>query len=183
MRPDSLLIDTDAFLAIRSLSVLREMQSAQALRGVIVMCQYAALHELCSTGAEVTALEVSGHLTVKKVDRRTPADRLYRQLKATGVDKGEAEAIAWAASMPEPDRPLFISADGGARAAATKQSIRAGDVLDLVVLLVENSVLLKETARAKLAPWADPEQQQGRPRDMLPFDFDKAFELRRRKGI
>ncbi|MEO5728293.1 MAG: hypothetical protein ABIV93_14950 [Byssovorax sp.] len=55
--------------------------------------------------------------------------------------------------------------------------------MDLVVPLVENSVLLKETARAKLAPWADPEQQQGRPRDMLPFDFDKAFELRRRKGI
>jgi len=117
------------------------------------------------------------------VERRTPADRLYRQLKDTGVDKGEAEAIAWAASLPEPDRPLFISADRGARVAAAKQQVRAGDVLDLVVLLVENCVLLKETARAKLAPWADREQQLGRPRDLLPFDFDKAFELRCRREI
>lgn len=182
MRRDSLLIDTDAFLALRSLSVLREMQAAQVLTGVIVMCQYAALHELCDISAEIAAFKLSGHLSVKEVERRTPADRLYRQLKDTGVDKGEAEAIAWAASLPEADRPLFISVDRRARVAAVKQDVRAGDVMDRVVLLVEDGVLLKETARAKLAPWADREQQRGRPSDLLPFDFDKAFELRRRRG-
>ncbi len=179
MRRNSLLIDTDALLSVRSLSVLREMHAAPAPSGVLVMGQYAARHELCDIASEINALEVSGHLSVQAVERRTPADRLYRQLKDAGVDKGEAEAIAWAALMPEPDRPTFISVDVRARAAAIKHGVRAGDVLDLVVLFVQRAVLSRDTARAKLAPWADREQQLGRPRDLLPFDFDKAFELRR----
>src|SRR4051812_32626669 len=112
MRPDSILLDTDAFLAVRSLSVLREMQASPALQGALVMCQFAARHELCSIEAEVRALETAGCLSVRAVERRTLADALYRRLKEGGVDKGEAEAIAWAVSLPMPDSLIFISVDG-----------------------------------------------------------------------
>ncbi|MEP7124687.1 MAG: hypothetical protein ABJE95_27410 [Byssovorax sp.] len=163
--------------------MLREMQAVEMLRGVVVMCEFAARHELNDIDADIKALESNGYLTVKSVERRTPADSLYRKLKETGVDKGEAEAIAWAATLPDSDRPIFISADRAARVAAAKQSVREGDVLDLVVLLVESGALSKETARTKLAPWADREQQLGRPRDLLPFEFEAAFARRRSKWI
>jgi predicted nucleic acid-binding protein len=179
MPPESIVIDADAFLAIRTLSLLDVIAASPAMRGVLVMTEVVARHDLSPLGSLIRQAEAAGWLVVRAVRRRTPEDAVYRRLKRAGVHKGEAEAIAWSASRASESRPVLVSNDRDARKTATDERVRSGDVMDLVVLLVEAGVVPRAVAREKLGPWVDPEQQLGRPKDLTPFDFERAYGLRR----
>jgi len=61
----------------------------------------------------------------------------FRRLKGQGHDRGEAEAIAWAAQLPRDQRPLFISVDKRARDGAKENGVPVGDILDLMIEAVD----------------------------------------------
>jgi predicted nucleic acid-binding protein len=174
------LLDADAFLAVRKLSLLEAMIAAGTWNVRMRMAQYAARHELGSIDGELRALEAQGRLSVHGVERRSDADHLYRQLVRDGVDKGEAEAVGWAVHFGS-DELVFVSVDHRARDVAGRHRILAADVMDLCVLLVDRAEVPADLLREKLSPWLDREQQLGRPRDLVPFDFDEAYQKRCRR--
>jgi hypothetical protein len=178
--PLELLLDADAFLALRKLSLLEAMTAAGAGRMRMRMAEYTARHELSTIDQLLRALEAQGRLSVHGIVRRTDADRLYRALVRDGADKGEAEAVAWAVQFGS-EELVFVAVDHGARKVAGRHNILAADVMDLCVLLVEGAHVSADLVRSKLSPWLDREQQVGRPHDLAPFDFDDAYEKRRHR--
>jgi hypothetical protein len=61
---------------------------------------------------------------------------------------------------------------------ARRNRIPAADVMDLGVLLIDRADVSVDRVREKLSPWLDREQQLGRPGDLVPFDFDEAYQKR-----
>jgi hypothetical protein len=157
--PD-LLIDSDAFLCVRGLSLLTMLVGRST---PFSMADYARRHELSSIDLELSALEARHVLTVRVVLARTPEHATFRRLTKTGTHKGEAEAIAWAISNA-PDA-VFVSHDAGARRTAAAERIFAVDVLGLAVLLVANHGFPEVEVREKLAPWEDNRHSFGCPND------------------
>src|SRR5580700_8334932 len=113
------LLDADAFLAVRKLSVLEAMITSGSRNVRMRMTQYAARHELSTIDRELRALEAQGRLSVHGVERRSDADHLYRQLVRDGVDKGEAEAVGWAVHFGS-EEIVFVSVDHRARDVASR---------------------------------------------------------------
>ena len=171
------LLDADALLAVRKLSLLEAMIAAGSSNVCMRMTEYAARHELNSIGREVQDLVSKGCLFVDGVKRRSDADRLYRKLVHDGVDKGEAEAVAWAVHFKHAEL-VFVSVDRRARDAAEAHRILAADIMDLCVLLIDRAEVSADLLRQKLSLWLDREQQVGRPSDLVPFDFDEAYQKR-----
>lgn len=64
------LIDSDAWLAPRKLSVLAMMIDAETLPRPLLMGEYAARHELSSISGELSDLELHSHLRVCGVQER-----------------------------------------------------------------------------------------------------------------
>lgn len=170
------LIDSDAWLALRKLSVLELMIGAVTFPGPLLMCEYAAYHELSSISDELPVLVHRNHLRVCRVQEKAERQQI-RSLMKEGTDKGEAEAVVWSLAQNRDCRPCFISADRRARQTARENGLRAGDVFDLVVDLLEEKVLTFAEVQQKLRAWEDRRQQLGRPSDFK--DLQETLQKRR----
>lgn len=170
-----LLLDADAWIFARKLSLLDAMLAAEQGAVRLQMTEYVARRELSQLEAEVRELCEKRLLSIHALVREGDGDRAFRALRRT-VDKGEAEAIAWLLGQPEDSRPVFVSCDVRAREAATARGLASEDLMGLVVRLVSDQVISREIARAKLEVWSDRRQQLGRPRDY--HDFDSCFAAR-----
>lgn len=158
------LIDADAFNHLRSLGFTSRFSAA----GVkILITEYVARKELYQLSADIQSLESSGALTVMPVSAR---DEAFKRLRQDGADKGDAESIAWALSLPRSERPMFVSCDKGARKYAEKNGVPCGDILDLLISFIDHGVMREEDVRDLLLPWDDKRQQRGRPADFSSFD-------------
>lgn len=94
-----------------------------------------------------------------------------------GVDKGEAESIAWALDYPKSSRPVLVTQDGGARKEAKRNKVPVIDIMDFVIELVDIDAVDLSVAREALSIWEDKSQQRCRPRDFT--TFDKTYARRR----
>lgn len=148
------LIDSDAWLALRKLSVLELMIGAETLPMPLLMCEYAARHELSSISGELSNLERQTHLCVCSVDEKAKKLQI-RGLIKEGTDKGEAEAVVWSLAQGKESRPCFVSVDRGARRVARGKGLTAGDVFDLIVDLLDKRVLDVAGVQLKLLVWED----------------------------
>ncbi len=162
------LIDSDAWLALRKLSVLGLMITAGKLADPLLMCEYAARHELSSLCDELSNLEKQSLLRVCSVQGRMERSQI-RSLIKEGAHKGEAEAVVWALDQDRDCRPFFISVDRRARQTARQKGLFAGDIFDLIVDLLEESVIVVTEVQPKLLVWEDRKQQIGRPSDYTIF--------------
>lgn len=122
---------------------------------------------------DVAALETRGLLAVRQVVQRTEAMQRYREFQRV-VDKGEAEALAWALSHPAGERPVFCTRDEGARRFAIESGVPTTDTFGVVVLALQCGGLEVDTARALLAPWDSPSQQRGKPAAWRGFSAELA---------
>jgi len=157
-----LLLDADATLAMRSLSLWQLVLDSSA---ALTMTGYVARSELTSIwSSELEAHTKSGRLRVEDVVARTPAwTRRKHLIEVEGADKGEAEALAWVLeTRPEPP-PWFVSVDARARQLAAKHEVPAFDLGELAALLVARGLADEPVVRAKIAVWDDRAQQRGRP--------------------
>ena len=171
------LIDSDAWLTLRKLSVLDLLITAETLPRPLLMCEYAARHELSSICDELSAIESKGHLRVCRVFEKAMKLQV-RSLIRDGTDKGEAEAVVWSLAQVRDCRPCFIPVDKGARRIARAKGLTAGDVFDLIVDLLYEPVLDVAEVEIKLHIWQDRRQQLGRPSDFT--DFGETLKKRRR---
>lgn len=154
----SFILDADTFICLHSLSVLSLL--ADRPMPMLHMTEYVARHELCGLTGQVTALEASGHLSVAALSAR---DENFRRFRRDGTDKGEAEIVAWCLLSPRLQRPRYISNDRRARALASTEGVHPGDLLDLVIALLQHGTLSEAEVQEKLAPWDDRTQQRCRP--------------------
>lgn len=167
------LLDADAFLALRSLSLLNLLRhSPQIQENPFQMTFFIARHELHQVSSTLQQMEEEGTLQVQEsLSLRTEAGQKWRELRRQrGTHKGEAEAIAWALKTSSEERPLFVSCDRRARQTAGLHGVLATDVLGLVVETVEERIFSKEEAQAYLKAWDDRQQQLCRPPDFTTFE-------------
>lgn len=163
------VIDADAVNCLRSFGLLGDVErfiAANPRSTQPLLCVgYVARHELNPISSEIERLERTGVLKVVDVLARSPASEERRALlrRHPGIDKGEAEAIAWlrATSSELP----FVSCDREARRIASDERLIAWDALDLVHEWIAGGVLPLETARTRLAAWSDNPGAPWRPRD------------------
>jgi len=172
------LIDSDAWLALRKLSVLDLMITATTLPRPLLMCEYAARHELSSISGELSNLERQTHLSICSVHAKEKKLQI-RSLIREGTDKGEAEAVVWSLAQDNDCRPCFVSVDRGARRIAREKGLVAGDVFDLIVDLLGRRILDIAEVQIKLLVWEDRRQQLGRPSDFT--NFEETLKKRQRK--
>lgn len=158
------LIDADAFLCMRHVSVLKTLETATA---ALYMTDFIARHELASVANVIEGLEHAGRLATAGIKGRTPAHQRYRELQKAGADKGEAEAIAWA-SLNKPNL-IFITHDVGARKHAVSHKLTCDDVFGLAIRLVESKEMTFEEAKGKFSFWDDDKNAFGKPADYTSF--------------
>ncbi len=161
-------IDADAIHCIRTFGLIAELEGHLATAGVVLpllICTgYVARHELNPIAGKVAEWEASGLLRIEDVLARSPASQTRRALQERhrGMDKGEAEMIAWILSC-SPSTP-FVSCDVRALAIARRERVQAWDVLDLVHEWLASRVVTLEAAHACLASWVDDPKARWRPR-------------------
>lgn len=170
------LIDADALLCMRSLQLIPVLRVSEKFPRPVVVTEYVARRELFTIDREIRALEAEGVVQIEPVLRKN-AD--FRRLLSEGADKGEAEAIAWALSLPRGERPLSVSLDVEARKYADSNGVPADDLMGFLADLIDIGVLSLAEAVSHTEPWQDQKQQRGRPRDFTTFDETLA---RRRAG-
>lgn len=176
------LIDSDAFHAMRSLRLLVELCARLPLDRPLLMVGYAAYVELNPLQREIQALRSNGHLAIREVVKKSSAGERMRSLIRRGVDKGEAEAIAWAVETFERDkRPIFVSVDFNARRFATSNQLVAVDLMGAIVEWVEDGLLDRAKAMELTVIWDDRSKEQGRPSDYQTFEHTYAQRLTVRK--
>ncbi|MBF0348446.1 MAG: hypothetical protein HQL81_12340 [Magnetococcales bacterium] len=169
-----ILLDSDAFLCMRKLAILDPLCRTHSL--FVVMTSYIARHELKDLSKEVSALETNGCLSIHSVFVRTPEHSEFKRLSNNGIHKGEAEAIAWINGQPQDQKPAFISNDRGARTAAKENRVETGDVLDLLVCLVQLGSLTKGEAEQLTISWGEHPNAFCRPTHYM--DFHTTFRTR-----
>jgi predicted nucleic acid-binding protein len=146
------------------------------------MVGYAANVELNPLQREIAVLKSRGHLAVHDVVKKSPTGERMRSLIRRGVDKGEAEAIAWAIETFERDeRPIFVSVDFNARRNAINNQLVAVDLMGAIVEWVEDGMLDRVKAMELTVVWDDRGQEQGRPSDYVTFEHTYAQRLTVRK--
>jgi predicted nucleic acid-binding protein len=146
------------------------------------MVGYAANVELNPLQKEIAGLKIRGYLAVHDVVKKSPAGERMRSLIRQGVDKGEAEAIAWAIETFERDeRPIFVSVDFNARRNAINNQLVAVDLMGAIVEWVEDGMLDRVKAMELTVVWGDRGQEQGRPSDYVTFEHTYAKRLTVRK--
>jgi predicted nucleic acid-binding protein len=176
------VIDADAVHCLRSFGLLVDLERFIVASGAnaspLLCVGYVARHELNPIHDELERLEALGVLSVVTVLAKSPASNMRRELRRRhiGIDKGEAEAIAWLLTQ-ERAHP-FVSCDVRARRIAADERLRAWDVLDLVHEWIAAGVLSSEEARLRFVAWSDDRGGRWRPRD---FEGVEAT-LRRRYG-
>ncbi|HEY7373756.1 MAG TPA: hypothetical protein VIF57_16465 [Polyangia bacterium] len=137
------------------------------------MTQYVARHELHDVQADVAALEAEKRLRIEPVSvRKTdPQGRRFREYRNEGLDKGEAESLAWVMGLDQAERPIFITNDRGARAGFVRHGAPVGDVMDLVVEAITSGAVETAAAREVVsASWDDRPNHRCRPQDYSYFD-------------
>lgn len=163
------VIDADALNCLRSFGLLEGLEQfvlANATKPEPLRCVgYVARHELNPIQDYIARLQATGVLGVLEIPARSAASEQWRQLrrKYPGIDKGEAEAIAWLLTA-EAKLP-FVSCDIRARHIANQERLRAWDPLDLVHEWIASGVLSLAAACAKLVAWSDDRGARWRPRD------------------
>ena len=156
-----LLLDADATLALRKLSLWKLLLASSA---ELHITGYVAQHELSSVwSSELEPLVLAGRIVRHDVKAKTPEYAKWRELQRAGADKGEAEAIAWASALAKTSRPTFVTADHGAAKHARREGVEAFDLGELAAELIVSEVVLPSEVRAKIAVWDDVSQEQGRP--------------------
>lgn len=175
LRP--VILDADAFLALRSLGLLDPVVRGLAAHTRVVVTGYVGRRELSTVAAVVTAFSNDGVLAVEALEKGSPAQQTFLKFKRAiaqhdkamkRVDLGEAECVAWALHI-EPT-PVFVSCDVGARSFADRHRVQATDVLGLGVVAVHLGVLSEAELRERLAPWDSPDQFVCRPKGYTTFD-------------
>lgn len=132
--------------------------------------------------SQLEPLVRAGRIELHEVTAKTEAWARWRTLRREGVDKGEAEAIAWALGEPEARRPMFVSIDGGARGRAERAKLDAVDLGDLAASVVAVGVLTEAAVAGKLAVWDDSTQELGRPKNWTGVAESLSAAIARRKG-
>lgn len=170
MRP--ILFDTSAFLCAKKLGLLDLLVRTGAPEVSLCMTEYVARHELSTVSTDIDALRDSGLLDIHSVPARgSPASQnLWKLRREPRVHKGEAEAIAWAMSLPKNERPLFISDDDDARKGSARNRVPAGDLMDLAAEMLLAGITERAELRRLLSVWDDRSQELCRPRDWSGFD-------------
>lgn len=172
------LIDSDAFLAMRALGLLSELCLRLSPDQPFLMVGHAAYIELNPLQKEISSLKSRGLLVVHEVVVKSAAGQRLKELKRAGVDKGEAEAIAWAVETYERhERPIFVSADVRARKHVAANQLVAVDMMGAIVDWVEEGLLDRATAIKLTVVWDDRAQERGRPSDYDTFDRTYAHRL------
>jgi predicted nucleic acid-binding protein len=168
MNARRILLDSDAFFCLRGLCILDIL--CQTNKFAVSLTSFIARTELNDIADTVNQMATSGRISIEKVLVRTPTYLEYKQLLRSGVHKGEAEAIAWICSLPKEQRPAFVSNDVGARTAAVQKGLETGDVMDLLVCIVQLGVLTKHEAQQLTIPWGCHPNAFCRPKDYTIFD-------------
>ncbi len=155
------LLDADAFIHLRGLDLLELIADAVSGKAELALTEYVARHELSTLERILTPLEIAGKIVVYQLLKGTPEQLLYREYQQRvkrgefdrRVDKGECEAVAWAASRPVGDAPVFVSCDGGARWLARKASIRSTDIFGLAAALVRSGAIASNDLEDRVSLW------------------------------
>lgn len=163
-----LLFDTDATLNLRSLGVLDLIIKTNL---TLIWTGYVFENELSNLQTELGPLRQSGRIQVQSLAVRTPAHGAFKALQQQGVDKGEAEAIAWSRSSPTQNRRLFVSDDKRARNTADGDPPAISSA-ECVALMVVSGHLSEHVAEQLLSVWDDQGQRQGRPRGWKSVEQD-----------
>ena len=147
------------------------------------MVGHAAYVELNPLQKEIADLKTRGSIVVHEVVVKSAAGQRMKKLKKMGVDKGEAEAIAWAIETHERHkRPIFVSADARARRHAMANQLVAVDMMGAIVEWVEEALLDRATAIKLTVVWDDRTQERGRPRDYRTFNGTYSHRLSARQA-
>jgi predicted nucleic acid-binding protein len=163
---------------MRTLGLLSEICGHLPVDQPLLMVGHAAYIELNPLQEEIELLKSSGSLSVPEVILKSPAGQRLKSLRKEGVDKGEAEAIAWAVeTYDRAERPIFVSIDKGARRHATRNQLVAVDMMGAVVEWVEDALIDRATAIKLTVVWDDRAQERGRPGDYDTFDNTYARRL------
>lgn len=155
---------------MRDLSLLTWLASHCPQDVTLYLTEYIARHELSLVSREIQELERNGKLTVVPVARKSPAFEQARALKRQGFDAGEAEAIGWLMNTDVSPLPLFITNDRKARDGANGLSVPAGDVMDVIVEVIDSGLLSESDAADYCSPWSDRSQSLCKPRDFTTFE-------------
>lgn len=184
----TILLDANAVFDLNGLKLLDVVLGALAPRTPIELTGFVARTELNVLSPYIERLEGQHVLSVRHVVRGTPAGKRYREFlraitqRELRVDKGEAEAVAWALDQPWESRALFVTGDVGAQEFAKSHQVPVTDVLGLIVEACEEGGLDREVASEAVAVWKDPRQQLGRPARYAGFDAAYAERLEQRKA-
>ncbi|MBF0460569.1 MAG: hypothetical protein HQL87_04155 [Magnetococcales bacterium] len=143
-----LLLDADAFLCLRKISLLKCLVGSQKIN--LVMTSYVARHELNAVKPDIDSLVQAAKLTIAGVKLGTSEFRQYRVFQRTH-DKGEAEAIAWAVTHRSPEL-FFVSQDAGALRLAKNENIPHGNVARLGVELARWGIVSEAKVSTLFAP-------------------------------
>jgi len=84
--------------------------------------------------SELEPLVKAKRVAIHEVVTRTPANDTRKTFIAAGVDKGEAEALAWLVHQPE--CPVFVSVDRRALTEARDKGLICADLGELAALLI-----------------------------------------------
>lgn len=143
----------------------------------IVLTEYVQKHELCNY-AETIDRYVRECTVV--TERLSAQNHDFKRLRQQGVDKGEAEIIAWLLTLRKSDRLLLVLRDVRATAAARAEKLGCTDLLGLAIDMFKMGAITESEARTVLSVWDDKTQQLGRPRDW--DEFDRTWARRQASG-
>lgn len=187
MRP--ILLDSDAFIFVRKLGLLVMLEEV-AKRTSVVLTEYIARQELAPLQSEIELLCRRAVLTIAAVSKGTPEFVKYRELTDPAkkrqlrapypIDKGECEAVAWACTRVDAERPVFVTCDRGAHWLAQHERVSVTDVLGLGIGAVVVGAITRKVLQDALSVWDSPAQQIGKPPGYS--DFQAAF-IERSRGM
>jgi predicted nucleic acid-binding protein len=143
-----LLLDADAFLCLRKISLLGLLIEESQVS--LVMTGYVATHELSSIEGEMAQMRAASSLKIKEVSVNSQEYKKYCEFKKCH-DRGEAEAVAWAITNRSKEL-YFVSQDAGAQKLAKKEKISHGNVAGLGAELVERGIFTDLAIKKKFDP-------------------------------
>ena len=159
------VVDADAFLLARRVGLIERLIAGPIREVLFVMTGRIARNELNAVQREVTKLEQSGRLVVETILARSEESKRAKTLTRQGVDRGEAEAIAWIISQADPSGFAFVSCDNKARMTAGAEGVAAWDVLDLTGHWHRVGLVGLEQIDEMFREWQDNPKSAWRPAD------------------
>jgi hypothetical protein len=158
------LLDADAVLALRSLSVLDLLlELARQKKLSLSLMEWVRDHELSDLRP---FLDGKPELSIERIVKGTPSWDTQRKMRKEGkADKGEIEAIAWATTQKDTKDIRFVSVDSRARHFASANHLTPLDVRDLCCDLVIGGMVEEATMAQRLVPWDERTTGMGKPPD------------------